>query len=211
MARCERVEFEGVVYRRYPDSERWSDRQYFRPSGGTGKQALHREVYMAHHGPIPDGWHVHHLDGDTSNNDPANLEALPAFDHLSHHGRENPPAPPSPAALAAAAEWHRSPEGREWHSQHAKDIWAERKAFTIQCEQCGTEFEDISHHAKFCSNNCKSAARRASGVDDEDRECAACGGPFRCNRYMPTKCCSKACVWDLRRRNAAGLQPVAGD
>ena len=200
MARSESVRFDGVTFRRYPDSERWSDRSYFRPSGNSGREALHREVYKAHHGPIPDGWHVHHIDGDPGNNDPDNLAALPASAHHEHHGHDRPSVPPSAEALALAAEWHRSPEGRAWHREHAKALWETRQARTIACEQCGTEFDDISLHAKFCSNNCKSAARRASGVDDEGRLCGACGETFRVNRYAKAKCCTKSCAWVLRRR-----------
>lgn len=210
-ANVESITFDGVVYRRYPDSRRFSDRNYFRPSGGTGKEALHREVYKAHHGTIPDGWHVHHIDGDTANNDPENLAALPADEHHAHHDHDRePPAPPGPEALAKAAEWHRSPEGRAWHREHGRRMWAKRKARTATCEWCGSTFEDISRRAKFCANKCKTAARVASGVDDEDRECAVCGDTFRVNRYRKTKTCSSSCAGALAGRTRAGLQHRAG-
>jgi hypothetical protein len=45
----------------------------------------HRVIYEQHHGPIPDGWHVHHIDEDKTNNDPANLEALPWPEHKRRH------------------------------------------------------------------------------------------------------------------------------
>lgn len=213
MARnVESVTFDGVVYRRYPESKRWSDRSYFRASAGAGKESLHRELYKSHHGPIPDGWHVHHVDGDPGNNDPGNLAALPADEHHAHHNHDRPPPPPPSAeALAKAAEWHRSSEGRAWHRTHAQEAWAKREPLDAICEWCGDGFEDISRRAKFCSNKCKTAARFASGVDDVDRECATCGTPFRINRYRKTKTCSRACAGRLRGRTKTGLQPDDGD
>lgn len=46
---------------------------------------------------------------------------------------------------------------------------------------------------KFCSNNCKSAYRRKSGVDNEERICKICGEIFITNKYSKAKVCSKKC------------------
>ena len=48
-------------------------------------QLLHRAVWEATFGPIPDGLQVHHADGDKGNNDPANLRLLTAAEHSRHH------------------------------------------------------------------------------------------------------------------------------
>lgn len=45
----------------------------------------HRAVYEKYYGPIPPGHHVHHKDGRRDNNNPKNLVAVPARDHLSRH------------------------------------------------------------------------------------------------------------------------------
>ena len=48
----------------------------------------HRVVYEKHHGPIPEGFHVHHRDENPRNNDPGNLELLSPGDHKKiHSGR----------------------------------------------------------------------------------------------------------------------------
>lgn len=54
------VVFQGRKYPRYPDSPKKVHRLYFGRSG----HLLHRDVWEHHHGPIPDGHHVHHIDED---------------------------------------------------------------------------------------------------------------------------------------------------
>jgi hypothetical protein len=46
----------------------------------------HRKIYKEHHGPIPEGYHIHHKDLNHKNNDPENLEALSPDDHAKKHG-----------------------------------------------------------------------------------------------------------------------------
>src|SRR3954470_16664348 len=79
---------------------------------------LHRAVWEHHHGPVPAGYHVHHVDEDRANNGPGNLALLPGSKHLSHHTIKREMWFGT-KARAAAAEWHRSDEGRVWHREHA--------------------------------------------------------------------------------------------
>jgi hypothetical protein len=45
----------------------------------------------------------------------------------------------------------------------------------------------------FCSAKCQSAARRASGVDNEIRTCQVCDAPFTINKHYRTKSCGGKC------------------
>lgn len=45
----------------------------------------HRLVWEAAHGPIPPGYHVHHVDHDKFNNDLGNLECVSTKDHGDRH------------------------------------------------------------------------------------------------------------------------------
>lgn len=53
----------------------------------TGKREwLHRVVWEAHHGPIPEDHDIHHLDHDKSNNDVSNLECVTHAEHTRIYG-----------------------------------------------------------------------------------------------------------------------------
>lgn len=46
---------------------------------------LHRKVWECYNGPIPEGYDIHHKDGDKSNNNIDNLELLSHSEHAKHH------------------------------------------------------------------------------------------------------------------------------
>lgn len=52
--------------------------------GNRGKQ-LHRLIYEDQYGPIPKGMQIHHIDGDTTNNDISNLEMVSISEHNRIH------------------------------------------------------------------------------------------------------------------------------
>lgn len=203
---AETVEYAGIRWRRYPDSERLSDSRYFK---ATGHGYLHRRIWEDANGPIPDGFHVHHRDGDPSNNDLSNLEAVSPKQHLAEHWTPERAAASSKRMdeiRGKASEWHRSPEGRAWHRVHGEDVWKGREEQTAACEQCGKEYASLKP-GRFCSNKCKSAFRRDSGVDDEKRNCDFCGEEFVINRYSRKRTCSSICAGRLQSRTKRGLQP----
>lgn len=221
MAEVETIIFNGIKFRRYPESRNWAERTYYRPGGEhivRGIEALHREIWKAYHGPIPDGKVVHHKDGNSLNNEFENLELVAS--NSAHQDLHRVKSSEQLVELRAsvaharkfASAWHGSPEGRAWHSEHGKRIWEGRETTLLTCQHCGREYETLAPaHSKFCSSNCKSAARRASDVDNETRMCAACGREFTINRYMPTRTCSGSCAASLRYRDKQGrLQPSGG-
>lgn len=212
MTASEKITFNGTHFYRYPDSPHWSDRAYFRPGIADrqrGVLALHQEVWRDANGgaPIPEGFHVHHKDRDPLNNDPSNLVLISAAEHREEHREENAARgranPPSDAARAAAAEWHRSEEGRAWHREHGARTWEGREPENRVCAQCNAVFQTLDRKkaTRFCSNKCKAAARRASGVDDVVRVCGVCGEEYTVSRYSKARTCSRKCGQALRRRS----------
>ncbi|WP_423774799.1 HNH endonuclease signature motif containing protein [Bacteroides heparinolyticus] len=184
--------FNGKAYHRY------AGERYF--TRGTHK--MHRDVWEYYHGAIPKGYHVHHIDEDTSHNDISNLELLEEHEHLRMHEAEKQQDPQyrelqiqrMDYAREFANKWHGSEAGHEWHVKHGKEVVANLNPKTFICEYCGKEYETFptgQHH--FCSNKCKTAYRYHSGVDNEVRICKECGKEFIANKYSSTQYCSRRC------------------
>ncbi len=207
--RVVRVRFNGIVYRRYPQAKQSSDRNYFTCGLGDrhrGYSRLHRDIWKAHHGPIPDGYDVDHIDGDPLNNAVGNLQAITESEHHAKHAVElaqitrermaNLTPEQRRIMSELATEWHRSEAGRAWHSVHAIKVMAAVPMVDAVCERCEQTFavkRFAKERTRFCGINCKAAARRDSGIDDETRKCAQCGADFTINRYAPGAYCGKTC------------------
>jgi hypothetical protein len=56
------------------------DQGYYRATSGD-RDYLHRVVWEAEVGPIPEGWDIHHRDHDKTHNEIPNLECLPKAEH----------------------------------------------------------------------------------------------------------------------------------
>lgn len=201
----ESVFFNGVEFRRYPNAKNWSEQVYFRPGSSDarrGVENLHREIWKSIHGPIPQGYHVHHKDTNPLNNDPENLVCIPSAEHQAHHAVAEKPEEFKrrrrnvlDRVRHLASEWHGSETGRAWHSEHGKETWKDREPAPKTCEYCGKGYQSLKpgDGARFCSNNCKVQSRRISGVDNEQRTCVWCQKEFAINRYSKTQVCSRSC------------------
>jgi hypothetical protein len=171
---------------------------------------LHRYVYESVYGEIPDGYQVHHTDHDKNNNEPDNLELLTKSEHMQRHGNELSEEERQRRrnnmianAIPAAASWHGSDIGRAWHKHHY-EITGESLHSRIKriCKQCGETFDGTQNTKNaFCSNACKSAWRRQSGIDNQERKCIVCGSQFTVNKYAKTLCCSNSCASRLAYMN----------
>lgn len=134
--------------------------RYFQHRG----ERLHRAVYEAAHGPVPDGFHVHHCDHDRANNQLANLELRPAFDHLSHHSAN--PTDAQRAARARNAREHASKGNArlsgEERATAAKRGWDDVARHEVTCAVCGAGFSTpFPGRARYCGGTCRARARRA--------------------------------------------------
>jgi hypothetical protein len=150
--------FQGKQYFLYPNE------RYF----SKGSNRLHRVVWEHYNGKVPKGYHVHHVDGNTHNNEISNLNLLQGSLHLRFTSKKRVKENPEffkefqSKGIEAAKEWHKSDEGRLWHKKHGKECWVNRDIKTHICQQCGKEY--TTRHAglsKFCHNNCKAKALRA--------------------------------------------------
>lgn len=166
----ESIVFNGRKYNRYPESNNPAHRKYFARAG----HRLHRDVWIFHNGPIPEGMHVHHIDGNTANNDISNLACVTRAEHWNEHRAELSERSKSPKQLehlaktrGSAAQWHRSAEGLEWHRQHTSrslaKTWGVPRAYVekpFQCFWCGVEGLRKLDTKRFCSTTCQNAESR---------------------------------------------------
>lgn len=165
----------------------------------------HKLVWQSIHGKIPKGMHIHHKDGNKSNNDILNLSILSASDHIKLHHKENPERKKMYKENADKVRhltkaWHSSPEGIAWHKFHAlQEKFGRWKAKEYNCKQCFKNYLSTSRsNPCFCSNPCKSKWRRESGLDNIERACLCCKKIFLVNKYSKTKNCSRKCGHNKR-------------
>jgi len=145
----ESVVFNGRTYNRYPASPRRAHRVYFMRSGG--KFFLHRDIWEFHNGEVPDGHHVHHINGDPLDNRIENLQCLPAGAHFKEHTQDRRGHGLSTKNLA--------------HLESIRDLAKARwehlnqNPHSLACLECGGTFQSASGRATLCSNTC--AARKS--------------------------------------------------
>lgn len=187
---------------------------YYLTTNNTNRpgRRLHRAVWEYYNGEIPNGFDIHHIDHDKSNNDISNLALLKRSEHQKVHATESTEESKEKKrtnlavnARPLANKWHRSENGREWHKvhyEHMKDKM--HKKVVCVCVYCGAEYvTEYQNRNKYCSNKCKSAYRRNKGLDKVERTCIVCGKPFSTNKYRKTKTCTPLCASVLRRGNSA--------
>lgn len=165
---------------------------------------MHRYVWEYSNGEIPDGHHVHHIDGDKANNALSNLELISSSDHSKLHNKEREEKTPMwwkdglEKARKAAVHWHKSEAGLAFHKELGKNSWLNRESVEWSCLNCNKPFTALVGAVKngkgYCRNYCKTAYRNKSGVDNEKRQCVSCNTEFECNKYVKKKTCSKSCA-----------------
>ena len=192
--------YDGRRYYRRP-SER-----YFSKNG----RILHRVVWEAHNGPIPDGYCIHHRDHNPANNDISNLQMMTYAEHAAHHKETSAHLHRTPAKLQHLEKirpltkaWHASPEGRQWHSEHGVKAWAERQSDKAVCSVCGEEYETFfPDRSRYCSPACgnhdwhrkhKRPSRYKAVPVQAPRKCEECGIEYQPTRNTKRSLCSTRC------------------
>ncbi len=201
--KSETIVFNGIKFRRYPEARQLAHRRYYRPGMAvalTGVQALHQEIWKNLHGAIPPGCDIHHKDGNTSNNTPENLICLTEAEHHAWHAAHFQLTDEHRQRLdkirPLATMWHRSEEGRKWHSEHGKMTWETRIPLSKECAQCHCTYQTISHASstRFCSDRCMNRHRTESGARKRYAAiCKTCATPFIGERTTSAYC-SRECV-----------------
>lgn len=205
------IKYDGIKF--YEDGKGYWLGQQIGIDGKQHRIRLHTYVWEKFNGHVPNGYDIHHIDHDPSNNEIENLIALPESEHHKLHMAERNPEELTKIlndyARPKAIQWHKSHAGHIWHKQQYESSlapkWNER--ITMTCEYCGKQYEIsplMKEHSRFCSNKCKTASRYYSGIDNTVRTCPICGNTFVVNKYSRTKTCSKECANKLTSRTKTG-------
>ena len=198
------IEFEGIKYYRYPDSENIRMSKYFR---NTSKNTqLHREIWKSLKGDIPKGYHIHHIDGNSLNNHIDNLECLTPHQHSLAHvklGQEDP----SKDIHEKSRKWHASDLG----SIHHKEIWQKREKETFNCVDCSIEFEKyrtnrLTGRCAKCRNKMQESNRKPRPRIKKEKkvypdiQCAVCNQISKQTGSTPKVYCSRKCKEKARAK-----------
>lgn len=185
-----------------------------KPINGKTRKRLHVYIWEKFNGPVPLGCHVHHIDWNKRNNAIENLDVLSKSEHhkihaacltsevlkkraenISDEERKRRAENVVKSAMPKAKAWHGTQEGKQWHSENGKKTWENLEPLEYVCSYCGKKFITKNRYSKtsntFCSNSCKSAYRRKSGVDDVKKVCETCGKEYIENKYRKTSRCKE--------------------
>lgn len=116
----------------------------WRENGKSIRKLEHRWVWEQANGPIPRGYHIHHVDHNRTNNDLSNLQCMTAREHAQHHaeqvGKQTHESPE--AARDALTEYnrqwreanreHRAEYNREYMRQYREDNRESRNEYQRQ-------------------------------------------------------------------------------
>jgi hypothetical protein len=194
------IEYDGIRFYRdqkgYWLSQKASRKDY--------PKRLHIYVWEKYNGPVPEGYHIHHIDHNTDNNEIENLRLMEKFKHLQYHSRlqnkEVARRNLSENARPKANEWHGSEEGIQWHKeQYQKTKDKLHKKILVKCIVCGKETEKIDKGGrnKYCSDKCKNKDKKP--VLKEERTCCVCGNKFMTSIYSKASSCTRKCSQQLRK------------
>ena len=188
--------FNGIVYGRSHNQ----DRHYFKII------TLHRVVWTYFNGEIPDGYVVHHIDGDRNNNDISNLTIMTSAEHRKLHARNN-----SITTLTKKKKFKCIVCGKEYEafdtgnnhycSDKCEDHYKRhvRCVETRHCQTCGKAFTVYKYkEKKFCCPKCAAVPRKKLVT----KICPTCGKEFQERPSDPHKFCSADCyhLSQLRRK-----------
>ena len=185
------IKYNGLVYKKHPNQN------YYYNTNSKPYRCLHRQKWYDKYGIIPENHHIHHVDGNSLNNELDNLQCIHKTEHLREHSKNRSRELVikwQKAGVEKAKLWHKSKEGIEWHRQNAINCNFGKKTYGIGvCECCKKEYEIKRGGAKFCSTACKSKNRRGMNVDIVTNVCPICSVEFTTNKYFPRVYCSTKC------------------
>ena len=173
---------------------------------------LHRDVWTFHHGAIPKGYDIHHVDFDKANNQIENLQCLTRKEHRQLHCALHEPkqheltcAVCGKSFLSGDKKRKRCPECLAEYKRQCEENRqaklnpppkAPKPPRTKICVVCGKEFElkpeqSLVHGRKTCSKECHD---KICPPPLHDKPCVVCGKEIIHRPSEQPRFCSRDCL-----------------
>jgi len=199
--------FNGTVYR-LMGSKKYYLSQSKNNEGRKKAKSLHVAIWEYHNKrEVPKGYQIHHKDFNPLNNDISNLECLTIAEHRALHLDKNSESFKRfvKAGQEKSKDWHSSPEGKKWHSEHGKKVFEGLEPIKFNCKECGKEFYSKRSFTEFCSDKCGERWRGKNRRIEYVGKCTICGTEFKGTKYKASAkertTCSKTCANKLNHVN----------
>jgi len=174
---------------------------------------LHRQIWEDNFGEIPKDYHIHHKNGDFSDNSIDNLECIHKKDHHKIHFDTEKQVAHLHKNRWKANLYHKSEKGRKRCSEISKENWLNRKPIERNCVICEKKFltKNLTG-TKYCSQKCRSKA----GYEKNFIKviCVICKNEFKTQKIKNriAKTCSPECsallASQTRRNNKRVIIPT---
>lgn len=208
------VEYNGRRYTRKPEARYFYCNEWDKERQKYTYRSLHRDVWEhANQMRIPEGYHIHHIDGNVDNNVPENLQCVSPSEHWklheaahNQHCKQHTLADPEnrKRALDGLRKWFAEtaddPNVKAMRSERGRKSWESRtQEKEFSCETCKQTFVTRGGKtAKFCSRRCYEASRPHRPEPKREITCKNCQKSFMgCRR---ARFCSRSCAAEFRRR-----------
>ncbi|MBQ4495646.1 MAG: HNH endonuclease [Selenomonadaceae bacterium] len=166
---------------------------------------IHRVVFAYYYGEIPEGYHVHHLDDNKTNNAIVNLQCLTKQEHRRLHNKQ--PLQKQCVCKTCGKIFIVQKECQK-HTMYCSKKCASR--IKRICSLCGKDFLTSSHkpveHCRSCARKLSWEKRRVQNPirPSCQKRCPICGKSFVVKiGHEKTQCCSRSCghklQWQTRK------------
>lgn len=148
------VVFNGKSYKKMGGRSRYYLSQSKSNLGRRNAKGLHVAIWeYVNAQVVPLGFEIHHKDSNSFNNHPSNLECITRSEHRKTiNFRTEAVLKNLDRIRPLTIAWHRSEEGRKWHSLNGKR--KRSKNVVTYCLFCTKKIK--SHRGrKYCGHNCE--------------------------------------------------------
>lgn len=164
---AEHIFFNGRSYYQTPEG-------YWRSTDRRHKP-LHVAVWEDANGAVPEGYEIHHIDGNKSNNTLENLQCLTIAEHRQLHAKKNHETGAfatqtySKTCLECGREFVTTIQTQKFCSKRCRLVYPKSKGAVIRvCEVCGKEFKTARNRkSRYCSGKCANDGVGKSKFSDE--------------------------------------------